>query len=93
LVFARALVAVKVALTLLCDGLMKTSAPMDHLDVLRVELRTLIREHRDLDDAIAALDLQGRADPLTLRRLKKRKLALKDQVTRIEDELTPDIIA
>jgi len=72
---------------------MKTSAKMEHLDVLRVELQTMIREHRDLDDAIAALDLEGRADPLTLRRLKKRKLALKDQISRIEDELTPDIIA
>jgi len=72
---------------------MKTSARMEHLDVLRVELATLQREHRDLDDAIAALDLEGRADPLALRRLKKRKLALKDQIARIEDELTPDIIA
>jgi len=72
---------------------MKTSVKMEHLDVLRVELSTMKREHRDLDDAIAALDQQGRADPLTLRRLKKRKLALKDQIARIEDQLTPDIIA
>jgi hypothetical protein len=62
-------------------------------DVLRVKLELLQREHRDLDDAIAALDAAGRADPLTLRRLKKRKLLLKDQITRISDELTPDIIA
>ena len=68
---------------------MKTSAKMEHLDVLRVELGTMKREHRDLDDAIGALDLEGRADPLTLRRLKKRKLALKDQIARIEDQLTP----
>jgi hypothetical protein len=74
-------------------GPMKTSAKMEHLDVLRVELGTMKREHRDLDDAIGALDLEGRADPLTLRRLKKRKLALKDQIARIEDQLTPDIIA
>ena len=53
----------------------------------------LQREHRDLDDAIAALDSAGRADPLTVRRLKKRKLMLKDQIQRISDELTPDIIA
>jgi len=66
---------------------------MERNEVLRVELKMMIREHRDLDDAIAALDDGGRADPLTLRRLKKAKLALKDQIARIEDELTPDIIA
>jgi len=66
---------------------------LDHLDILRVKLEVLRREHRDLDDAIAALDEGGRADPLTLRRLKKQKLMLKDRIARIEDELTPDIIA
>jgi len=66
---------------------------MQRNEVLRVELKTLIMEHRDLDDAIAALDRVGRADLLTARRLKKRKLAIKDQISRIEDELTPDIIA
>ena len=71
-----------------------TSPPtMPREEVLRVKLEILQREHRDLDDAIAALDAAGRADPLTLRRLKKRKLLLKDQITRISDELTPDIIA
>lgn len=72
---------------------MNTSAQMERKEVLRVELQTFIREHRDLDDAIAALDEAKRADPLTLRRLKKQKLALKDKIARIEDELTPDIIA
>ncbi|MBP7241497.1 DUF465 domain-containing protein [Amaricoccus sp.] len=62
-------------------------------EVLRIKLELLQREHRDLDDAIAALDGGGRADQLTLRRLKKRKLMLKDQITRISDEITPDIIA
>ena len=57
------------------------------------QARALQREHRDLDDAIAALDAEGRADPLTLRRLKKRKLMLKDRIQRISDEITPDIIA
>lgn len=66
---------------------------MDRPDVLRVELAELRHQHRDLDDAIAALDAAGRADILTLRRLKKQKLALKDRMARIEDELTPDIIA
>ncbi len=62
-------------------------------EILRIKLELLQREHRDLDDAIAALDQGGRADPLTVRRLKKRKLMLKDQMTRISDEITPDIIA
>jgi hypothetical protein len=50
-------------------------------------------EHRDLDDAIGALVEKGTADQLTLQRLKKRKLALKDKISRLEDRLTPDIIA
>jgi hypothetical protein len=66
---------------------------MPREEVLRVKLELLQREHRDLDDAIAALDAEGRADPLALRRLKKRKLLLKDQIARISDEITPDIIA
>jgi hypothetical protein len=66
---------------------------MKHEDVLRVELEVLRREHRDLDEAITALETEGRADVLTIRRLKKQKLALKDQIARIEDELFPDIIA
>ncbi len=71
-----------------------TEPPVMHrVEVLRIKLELLQREHRDLDDAIAALDQEGRADQLTLRRLKKRKLMLKDQITRITDEITPDIIA
>ncbi len=62
-------------------------------DVLRVELEVFCREHRDLDDAIHALQERGTADQLTLRRLKKQKLQLKDKIALIEDRLTPDIIA
>ena len=62
-------------------------------DVLRVELEVLRSEHRDLDAAIDALGGKGVADQLTVKRLKKRKLMLKDQIARIEDHLTPDIIA
>ncbi|UWR23150.1 YdcH family protein [Sulfitobacter sp. S190] len=62
-------------------------------DVLRVELEVFRREHRDLDDAIAALSEKGTSDQLTIRRLKKRKLMLKDRIALIEDRLTPDIIA
>jgi hypothetical protein len=66
---------------------------MSREEVLRVKLELLTREHRDLDQAIGALDREARGDALTIRRLKKRKLMLKDEITRIEDELTPDIIA
>lgn len=62
-------------------------------EVLRVKLEVLRRDHRDLDDAISALEDQGRADQFTLKRLKKQKLQIKDQISRIEDQLTPDIIA
>lgn len=72
---------------------MNNISKMDHEDVLRVKLAVLQREHRDLDDAIHALQVTGRGDNLTLRRLKKQKLQLKDQIAAIEDELTPDIIA
>lgn len=62
-------------------------------DVLRVELEEFRREHRDLDEAIRALEEKGTADQLTIRRLKKQKLSLKDRIALIEDRLTPDIIA
>lgn len=56
-------------------------------------LAALRSEHRDLDAAIAALVESGGPDQLQVARLKKRKLALKDQIAIIEDYLTPDIIA
>ncbi|MBO6774357.1 MAG: YdcH family protein [Paracoccaceae bacterium] len=62
-------------------------------DVLRVELEVFRRQHRDLDEAIAALAEKPTADQLTLQRLKKQKLRLKDQIALIEDRLLPDIIA
>lgn len=62
-------------------------------DVLKVELEVFRREHRDLDEAITALEERGTADQLTLRRLKKQKLLIKDKIAVIEDRLTPDIIA
>ena len=66
---------------------------MDHLDVLRIRLQVLEREHRDLDDAIRALEDKGTSDMFTIRRLKKQKLRLKDQIRLLEDEINPDIIA
>lgn len=72
---------------------MNVSPEMQHEDIIRVKLEVLRREHRDLDDAIHALQEKGTADQLTLKRLKKQKLSLKDRITLLEDELTPDIIA
>lgn len=72
---------------------MITTPTMSHTEILRARLENLRREHRDLDDAIRALDDTQVAEPLTLRRLKKQKLTLKDKIARIDDELTPDIIA
>ena len=66
---------------------------MERDEVLRVKLATLRAEHRDLDDAIRALEEKGTGDMFTIRRLKKQKLALKDRIVALEDEITPDIIA
>ncbi|MBI1417818.1 MAG: DUF465 domain-containing protein [Limimaricola sp.] len=66
---------------------------MDEVEVLRVKLAMLKSQHRDLDEAIHALQERGSADMLTLRRLKKQKLMLKDQITQLEDRILPDIIA
>lgn len=62
-------------------------------DVLRAKLDMLRQEHRDLDEAIRALEDRQTSDALTIRRLKKQKLGLKDQITLLEDQITPDIIA
>lgn len=62
-------------------------------EVLRVELEVFRRQHRDLDEAIEALAEKGTADQLTIKRLKKQKLRLKDMIAQIEDRLLPDIIA
>ena len=66
---------------------------LENDEVLQIQLAVFKSEHRDLDDAISALVEKGTADQLTLQRLKKRKLALKDRISRLEDRLTPDIIA
>ena len=62
-------------------------------EVLRVELEFFRQEHRDLDQAIVALSNTATANRLMIQRLKKKKLQLKDKITRLEDRLTPDIIA
>jgi hypothetical protein len=60
---------------------------------VRRELAELRQEHRDLDAAIAALADSPSRDTISLQRLKKRKLVLKDRITDLEDRLLPDIIA
>jgi len=56
-------------------------------------IERLREEHRDLDAAIDALLRAGQADQLQVQRLKKRKLVLRDRLSRLQDEATPDIIA
>ncbi|PJF07806.1 YdcH family protein [Pseudorhodobacter sp. MZDSW-24AT] len=72
---------------------MNAPSELNFEDMLRIRLEVLRREHRDLDAAIHALEETGRPDQLTLRRLKKQKLSLKDQIVKVEDQLIPDIIA
>ena len=57
------------------------------------ELARLQQEHRDLDAAIEALHQSPAPDLLRMQRLKKRKLQLRDRISFIEDQITPDIIA
>ncbi|MBY9061703.1 DUF465 domain-containing protein [Sphingomonas yunnanensis] len=67
-------------------------ADADEVEIV-ARLGTLRLEHRDLDAAIAALSEGGSADQLQLMRLKKRKLRLRDEITLLEDQIIPDIIA
>jgi hypothetical protein len=62
-------------------------------DGIRQQLELLKVEHRDLDDAIAALQAHPVADQLQIARLKRRKLSLKDRIRVLEDQLVPDITA
>ena len=60
---------------------------------LRAKLAELTQEHRDLDHAISLMSDAANRDVFQLGRMKKRKLQLKDMITRIENALLPDIIA
>jgi hypothetical protein len=66
--------------------------PIDR-ESLESRLEELKSEHRDLDDVIARITETAPFDQLQVQRLKKRKLQLKDHITRIESLLLPDIIA
>lgn len=62
-------------------------------DALRARLGELRQDHADLDAAVQAIALSPLPDMLLIGRLKRKKLALKDEIARIEELLTPDIIA
>ncbi len=65
----------------------------DTLIELHQRLESLRLEHRDLDDAISALEENSYVEQLQLRRMKKRKLQLKDAIARLESRLIPDLNA
>ncbi len=65
---------------------------MDESEIAE-KVRQLIIQHRDLDMAIEALIESGKSDVIQIQRLKKQKLYLRDRITRMENDLLPDIIA
>lgn len=66
---------------------------MNNQEKLRERLAELKADHRDIDDAIQALSQRMRPDMLQLQRLKRKKLLLRDEISLIESQLLPDIIA
>ena len=62
------------------------------VEALKAKIAELKKEHRDLDEAIAKVE-QASGDGLRVQRMKRRKLALKDQIAKLESQLLPDIIA
>jgi hypothetical protein len=65
----------------------------EEIAAFNAEIDRLREEHRDLDAAIGALQAASTVDQLQVQRLKKRKLALRDRISSLEDLITPDIIA
>ncbi len=63
------------------------------LDSLREQLKDIRCQHRELDQRIEAMQTQLYADSLELKRLKQRKLKLKDMIVRLESQLIPDLNA
>ena len=62
-------------------------------EAIESKLEELMLEHRDLDDVIHRLQQLGAIEQLQLQRMKKRKLKLKDEILRLENQLIPDILA
>lgn len=75
------------------DHFMLDPMQPEELEQLKQRLSALRIEHRDLDDAIASLEAGPYVDQLQLRRMKKRKLYLKDLIQRLESKLIPDLNA
>ena len=67
--------------------------PTPDTGALRFRIADLRQQHQDLDAAVGALESGARPDQIQIARLKKKKLALRDQIKQLEDQLTPDIIA
>lgn len=70
-----------------------TSEPPANDEGLRARVAELRQEHQDLDAAVEALLALPQPDQLQIARLKKKKLILRDEISRLEDQITPDIIA
>jgi len=70
----------------------ETLAPEEAAHI-RSQIAALREEHQDLDNAVRALEFLPMPDQLRIARLKKKKLTLRDQIAKLEDRLTPDIIA
>jgi hypothetical protein len=75
------------------EGMMTTDLNDEEMTAVRQKLEALKIEHRDLDDVIARLVNDHHEDELQIRRLKRRKLLLKDQMTLLQQQLVPDIRA
>lgn len=71
----------------------RKSTYMNDQESLKERLSHLKAEHRDLDDAILALSQRSVPDMIQIQRLKKKKLQLRDEITKLESKLLPDIIA
>jgi hypothetical protein len=66
---------------------------MEDTESLKKRLEELSAEHRELDETIARKSQDSSVDQIEIQRLKKRKLALKDEIARVEAKIVPDIIA
>ena len=60
---------------------------------VRLALARLRQSHQDLDAAVAALEANPQPDQLRIARLKKQKLILRDQIAKLDNRLTPDLLA
>lgn len=65
----------------------------EEISEIKHRLAELMLEHRDLDEIVDELTRSGNIEELKIKRLKKRKLQIKDQIARLEDKLIPDILA